>query len=55
MVDLGDNNCDLFYRRDFADDLRVAVIGRVLPEDDAEEEADPEEERDFGAGDDPRS
>jgi hypothetical protein len=39
MVDLGDNNCDMFYRRDFADELRVAVIGHALPEDEAEEEA----------------
>ena len=44
MVDLGDNNCDMFYRRDFADDLRVAVIGHALPEDQAEEELVPEEE-----------
>jgi hypothetical protein len=46
MVDLGDNNCDMFNRRDFADELRVAVIGHVLPEDDAEdyEETKPGEE-----------
>jgi hypothetical protein len=46
MVDLGDNNCDMFNRRDFADALRVAVIGHVLPQDEAEdyEETKPEEE-----------
>jgi hypothetical protein len=46
MVDLGDNNCDMFNRRDFADALRVEVIGHVLPEDGAEdyEEIEPEEE-----------
>lgn len=46
MVDLGDNNCDMFNRRDFADELRVAVIGHVRQEDEAEdyEETEPEEE-----------
>ena len=46
MVDLGDNNCDMFNRRDFADELRVAVIGHVMPEDELEdyEEPEPEEE-----------
>ena len=44
MVDLGDNYCDMFNRRDFADELRVAVIGHMLPEDEAEdyEEIEPE-------------
>jgi hypothetical protein len=43
MVDLGDNSCDMFNRRDFADELRVAVIGQVLREDEAEvhEEIEP--------------
>ena len=36
MVDLGDNNCDMFNRRDFADELRVAVISHVMPEDELE-------------------
>ena len=46
MVDLGDNNCAMFNPRDFADELRVAVIGHVMPEDELEdyEETEPEEE-----------
>jgi hypothetical protein len=45
IVDLGDNNCDMLNRRDIADELRVAVIGHVLPEDEPDdyERTEPEE------------
>jgi hypothetical protein len=46
MVDLGDNNCDIVNRRDFADELRVALIGHALPEYETEdhEEVETDEE-----------
>ncbi len=40
IVDLGDKNSDMFNRRDFADELRVAVIGQVLPQDEIEDESE---------------
>jgi hypothetical protein len=38
MVDLGNNECEMLSRRGFANALRIAVIGRMLPEDQFEEE-----------------
>ena len=46
MVDLGNNEVDTANRRDLADELRVAVIGHALPDDEPEDydEAEPEAE-----------
>src|ERR1700675_3069513 len=40
MVDLGNRNVNMVSRRELGDELREAVIGHLLPEDDFEENAD---------------